>query len=112
MSHATSEPLRRDVAHCAPPDSGKESRGQVVARCAVLCAAALTPPTAAGKRGLPVPGLRLGEVLTLGLSGIALIAMRQLPRSASKGLVLSALAYAVLTLALGTFDLRMRGAAV
>lgn len=80
------------------------------ARIAALLLVALTPVLSGVKRGLPVPGFRLSELLTVLLGGFVLLAAGRASLARPRPLDWLALAYAVATLALGAFDLLHRGA--
>ena len=80
------------------------------ARLATLLLVALVPVLSGAKRGLPVPGFRISELLTVLLGGAVLVLCRR--RALARPSVLDglALAYAVATLLLGTIDLLRRDA--
>ncbi len=80
------------------------------ARVLALVLVATVPVLSGVKRGLPVPGFRLSELLTVVLGGAVLVACGR--RSLARPGVLDglALAYAVATLVLGAIDLLHRDA--
>jgi hypothetical protein len=80
------------------------------ARALTLVLVATVPILSGVKRGLPVPGFRLSELLTVVLGGAVLVACGR--RSLARPGVLDwlALAYAVATLVLGAIDLLRRDA--
>ncbi|HEY6759197.1 MAG TPA: hypothetical protein VI318_06890 [Baekduia sp.] len=81
------------------------------ARVATLVLVATTPILSGVKRGLPVPGFRISELLTVLLGGFVLIAAgRRRSLARPRPLDWLALAYAVATLALGSIDLLRRDA--
>lgn len=66
-------------------------------------------PTLAGlNRGVPVPGLRLSELLIIGVVGLTAVTTRHVPWGRFD---LVALAYVVCTIGLGFYDLSGRGVA-
>jgi hypothetical protein len=70
---------------------------------------AIVPVTPGLRRGFPVPGFRLSEVL-IGAAAVAVLLPARPNRYRSwRALELAAMAYVVGTLALGTFDMLLRG---
>ncbi len=94
----------------APPRADPQAQTLRWARLATLVLVALVPILSGVKRGLPVPGFRISELLTVLLGGGVLLLCRR--RALAKPSVLDwlALAYAVATLALGAIDLLRRDA--
>jgi hypothetical protein len=92
----------------APPRS--EHQTLRWARVLALLLVATVPVLSGVKRGLPVPGFRLSELLTVVLGGAVLVACGR--RSLARPGVLDwlALSYAVATLVLGSIDLLRRDA--
>jgi hypothetical protein len=80
------------------------------ARLATLLLVALVPILSGVKRGLPVPGFRISELLTVLLGGAVLVLCHRRALARPSLLDLLALAYAVATLALGAIDLLRRDA--
>jgi hypothetical protein len=80
------------------------------ARIAALALVALTPVLSGVKRGLPVPGFRISELLTVVLGGFVLVVAGRRSLARPKSLDWLALAYAVATLVLGSIDLLRRDA--
>lgn len=77
---------------------------------AIVLLVALAPILSGLRRGLPIPGFRLSELLTVALAGAVLVAAR---RGSLRGLTrldLLALAYVAATLGLGAIDLLRRDA--
>lgn len=76
---------------------------------ASLVVVALAPILSGLRRGLPIPGLRLSEVLAVGVGALVLISAdaRDAPRWRAFDYI--ALSYATLTLVFGSVDLIMRG---
>jgi hypothetical protein len=86
--------------------------GLVVLRRPVLGAyllVALVPVTSGLRRGLPLPGLRLSEVIATGLAALLLLTVERGRSRAWTGFDWLALAYAGATLGLGIYDLAQRG---
>jgi hypothetical protein len=86
--------------------------GLVVLRRPVLGAyvlVALVPVTSGLRRGLPLPGLRLSEVIATGLAALLLLTVERGRSRAWTGFDWLALAYAGSTLGLGIYDLAQRG---
>jgi hypothetical protein len=81
-----------------------------LARIAALVLVATTPILAGVKRGLPVPGFRLSELLTVLLGGFVLAACGRRSLTRLTTLDWLALAYAAATLILGSIDLLRRDA--
>jgi hypothetical protein len=97
------------VTTAAPPP-GRQDVLLRWARVATLVLVALAPILSGVKRGLPVPGFRISELLTVVLGGFVLAACWR--RTVARPGLLDglALAYAVATLVLGSIDLLHRDA--
>jgi O-antigen ligase/polysaccharide polymerase Wzy-like membrane protein len=86
--------------------------GLVVLRRPLLGAyllVALVPVTSGLRRGLPLPGLRLSEVIATGLAALLLLTVERGRARAWTSFDWLALAYAGATLGLGLYDLAERG---
>jgi MYXO-CTERM domain-containing protein len=92
----------------APPRSEQQTLRW--ARALTLVLVATVPVLSGVKRGLPVPGFRLSELLTVVLGGVVFVACGR--RSLGRPGVLDwlALAYVIATLVLGAIDLLHRDA--
>lgn len=77
-------------------------------RLGLILLAALVPATSGLARGFPVPGLRISEALVGGVATVLLLSARRVVRWGLLDWL--ALAYALATLALGSYDLLKRGA--
>jgi O-antigen ligase len=73
------------------------------------CLVALVPITSGLDRGLPVPGLRLSEVIVTGLAALLLVTVERGRARPWGGFDWLALAYVGATLGLGVYDLAERG---
>lgn len=73
-----------------------------------LALVALVPVLSGLRRGLPVPGLRLSEVLIVGIAVAILVAVRPSPARRWRTFDWLALAYAVATLGVGLVDVVLR----
>jgi hypothetical protein len=80
------------------------------AQAATLLLVATAPVLSGVKRGLPVPGFRISELLTVLLGGFVLVACGRRSLSRLRLLDWLALAYGVATLILGAIDLLRRDA--
>lgn len=74
-----------------------------------LIIVAVAPATSGLARGLPVPGLRLSEVIAAGLGFLIFLTRRRRARVPWTAFEWAALAYVVATAGLGGFDLLSRG---
>jgi hypothetical protein len=72
----------------------------------VVILASLVPALSGLNRGIPVPGLRLSEVLIVGIAGITLATMKSAPWGR---FAFVALAYVLCTFFFGLYDLSVRG---
>jgi hypothetical protein len=94
----------------APPRDDEQAQALRWARPATLLLVALVPILSGAKRGLPVPGFRISELLTVLLGGGVLLLCRRRALARPSTLDWLALAYAVATLVLGSIDLLRRDA--
>jgi hypothetical protein len=77
---------------------------------AAIALVGLAPAISGLKRGLPVPGFRLSELVIAGVATLVLVAADRRRRVRWRAFDWAALAYVVATAALGSLDLLVRGA--
>src|SRR4051794_7978122 len=79
-------------------------------RWSVLALVAIVPVVSGFRRGAPIPGFRLSEVLTVAVAGLVLVACGRRSLACLATLDWLACTYAVATLVLGSLDLLRRDA--
>lgn len=82
------------------------ARNQTIAALAVV---AVVPAISGMQRGLPVPGLRLGELLAVGFSAMVLVTADRAQWRRWRTFDWLALGYVAATFGLGLLDTRLRG---